>query len=421
MIMSFNYTVREDGDNVLLDMRFYPGCSSDLRLDYTHFSEVLLYPDEKTDNVKIKISKEKIPEDNQLRIKVNNDFYTISLKPEKLKKIRKERTSKALRMKEEVDIRGFDKCPECGSINIIQDYGRFTAGEIFCGDCGYVIGREIDYGPEWRAFDEDQRERRTRVGAPVLLSIHDKGLTTMIDPRDIDYFGKKLDEEKKELFFRLRKWQNRIRISDAGERTMSHALSDIRRISEVTTSSKSIVEDASLIFRKASKKGVVRGRSIEGVVAASVYLAKRKRGIPVTLHDIAKETTKREYGEKQMRKVIARNVRELHKRGIVKSVKVPKSEDYVTFFTERLSIRNRKFVEEASIKTLRKMRENIKLKKLLFRDPRSPAAALIYIYDKLSGGYLTQREIAEVAGLTEVTIRSRYKEFLKNLEITLLI
>ncbi len=412
--MSFNYTVKKDKNNLLLEICFYPDCSSELKfLDYVQFSELILYPDRITDNVKIKIPKENIPEDKQVGIKVNDNFYNLLL--EVKKKTRKKKVVEEVEEKVEEEY----KCPECGSVNIIQDYGLLTEGEIVCGDCGRVIGREINYGPEWRAFDDEQRKKRTRVGAPITFSIHDKGLTTIIDPRDRDHFGKKLDEKQKELFYRLRKWQKRIRISDGKERSMSYALSDIHRISEI---SGSVAEDASVLFRKATKKGIIRGRTIENVAAATVYLAKRSRGIPVTLDDVASKAVGEDYAEiKKARKAIAKNVRELQKRGIIKDLKILKPEDYVTYFIEKLPVKNRKFVEESSIKTLRKMRENLKLKKLLFRDPRSPAAALIYIYDKISDGYLTQRDISEISGLTEVTIRNRYKELLENLEIAVYI
>ena len=70
-------------------------------------------------------------------------------------------------------------CPECSSQNLIHDYER---AELVCGDCGLVVDADfVDEGPEWRAFDHDQRMKRSRVGAPMTYTIHDKGLSTMID------------------------------------------------------------------------------------------------------------------------------------------------------------------------------------------------------------------------------------------------
>ena len=72
-------------------------------------------------------------------------------------------------------------CPECGSEELIGDYER---AEVVCARCGLVIDENlVDMGPEWRAFDHEQRDKRTRVGAPITYTIHDKGLSTMIETR----------------------------------------------------------------------------------------------------------------------------------------------------------------------------------------------------------------------------------------------
>ena len=79
-------------------------------------------------------------------------------------------------------------CPECRGERFIRDY---ETAEIVCITCGYVIEEKIEsMGPEWRAFDGEQRAKRTRVGAPLTYTIHDKGLSTMIDWRNKDTYGK---------------------------------------------------------------------------------------------------------------------------------------------------------------------------------------------------------------------------------------
>ncbi|MCJ7793690.1 transcription initiation factor IIB, partial [Candidatus Bathyarchaeota archaeon] len=106
-------------------------------------------------------------------------------------------------------------CPECGSTRIMRDY---ECAEIVCMDCGFVVAAKIaDRGPEWRAFDDEQRSKRTRVGAPLTYTIHDKGLSTTIDWHDRDIYGKSLSPGQKAQVYRLRKWQRRIRVSDATE------------------------------------------------------------------------------------------------------------------------------------------------------------------------------------------------------------
>ncbi|HDJ04703.1 MAG TPA: transcription initiation factor IIB, partial [Candidatus Bathyarchaeota archaeon] len=158
------------------------------------------------------------------------------------------------------------KCPECGSTRLMRDY---ESAEIVCMDCGFVVAMKLaDRGPEWRAFDNEQREKRARVGAPLTFTIHDKGLSTMIDWHDKDIYGKKLSTSQRAQIYRLRKWQRRIRVSDAMERNLAFALSEITKIANSLSLPKSIFETASVIYRKAVKEHLIRGRSIQGISAA---------------------------------------------------------------------------------------------------------------------------------------------------------
>jgi transcription initiation factor TFIIB len=177
-------------------------------------------------------------------------------------------------------------CPECGSTRLARDY---ALGEVVCTRCGLVVqDRMMDYGPEWRAFDEEQREKRTRVGPPTTLTMHDKGLTTTIDWQDRDSHDKDLTPERRAQMYRLRKWQHRIRVSDAAERNLAFALSQIDRMASQLSLPKSAREATALIYRRAKEKKAIRGRSIEGMVAAALYAACKERGIPRTLDDIAR-------------------------------------------------------------------------------------------------------------------------------------
>ena len=95
------------------------------------------------------------------------------------------------------------RCPECGSSRLMRDY---ECAEIVCMGCGIVVAAKLtDQGPEWRAFDDDQRAKRARAGAPVTFTIHDKGLSTMIDWHDRDVYGKRLAPGQKAQIYRLRK------------------------------------------------------------------------------------------------------------------------------------------------------------------------------------------------------------------------
>jgi len=279
----------------------------------------------------------------------------------------------------------------------------YECAEIVCMDCGFVIAAKIaDRGPEWRAFDNEQRAKRTRVGAPLTYTIHDKGLSTMIDWHDRDVYGKSLSPGQKAQVYRLRKWQRRIRVSDATERNLAFALSEITKIANNLNLPKNILETASVIYRKAVKERLIRGRSIQGVTAAAIYLACRQCRLARTLEEIAQASTvnKKEVG-RSYRFLI--NKLDTH----VASVK---PSQYIAKFSNQLMMQGK--VEEIAYKILTTAKE---LKLTSGRGPTGMAAATCYIASTLTGEKRTQREVAEIAQVTEVTIRNRYKELVERL------
>jgi transcription initiation factor TFIIB len=291
-------------------------------------------------------------------------------------------------------------CPECGSDRLVRDY---EVGEIVCMNCGIVVATKLaDRGPEWRAFDDEQRSKRTRVGAPMTYTIHDKGLSTMIDWHDRDIYGKRLSPGQKAQVYRLRKWQRRIRVSDATERNIAFALSEISKISNALSLPKNIVETASVIYRKAVKERLIRGRSIQGVTAASIYVACRKCGLPRTLEEIAQASNLN-------KKEVGRSYRFLIKE-LNYFIPPLKPSQCITKFSNQLTMPGK--VEEIAHKILSTAKD---LKLTSGRGPTGIAAAASYIASVLTGERKTQREIAEIAQVTEVTIRNRYKELVERL------
>jgi transcription initiation factor TFIIB len=277
----------------------------------------------------------------------------------------------------------------------VRDYDR---AELVCSGCGLVVhDRIMDIGPEWRAFDQEQRDKRGRTGAPMTLTIHDKGLSTMIDWRDRDAHGKDLTPKRRAQIYRLRKWQRRIRVSDATERNLAFALSEIDRMSSHLALPRNIREAASLVYRKAVEERLIRGRSIEGVAAAALYAACRESKIPRTLDEIAEvsRVSKKEIGRSY--RFIARELM-IHLR--------PTSPiDYVPRFGSDLGLSG-----EAQSKAIELLKEAQKKGLTSGRGPTGVAAAAVYIASVLTGERRTQRDVADVARVTEVTVRNRYKE-----------
>ena len=235
-------------------------------------------------------------------------------------------------------------------------------------------------------------------------TIHDKGLSTVIDWRNKDSYGKDLSANKRAQLYRLRKWQRRIRVSNASERNLAFALSELDRITSKLGLPRHVRENAAIIYREAVEKGLIRGRSIEGVVAAAIYAACRKCRVPRTLDEIAEAS-------RVDRKEIGRTYRFLARELGIKLTPTNPI-DYVPRFASELGLPGE--VESKAIQILQKAAE----KGLTSgRGPTGVAAAAIYIASVLLGCRRTQREVAEVAGVTEVTIRNRYKELTEHLDI----
>ena len=308
--------------------------------------------------------------------------------------------------KEKQKIEETVKCPECGSTHLSRDFSR---AELVCEDCGLVIDDDfIDHGPEWRAFDSDQREKRARTGAPMTYTIHDKGLSTMISWKNRDAYGKSIPTRNRAQLYRLRKWQRRVRISGATERTLAIALSGLDRLASSMSLPRTVRETAAMIFRKAALKKLVRGRSIEGVTAASLYAACRQCNVPRTLDEISNTA-------RISRKEIGRTYRYISRELELKLM--PTSpQDYIPRFCSAL-----KLSADVQAKTLEIIQEATRRELTSGRGPTGIAAASIYIASVLCGERRTQREVAETAGVTEVTIRNRYKELAEKLDINIIL
>ena len=165
-----------------------------------------------------------------------------------------------------------------------------STGERFCGECGFVINERIDdSGPERRAFSKEEHEDRTRTGGPSSLAIHDMGLATIIGHDDRDATGKPPSASMKSTIKRLRTWDSRSQVQASQERNFRQAFGDLGRMKDKLALSDSVVEKTAYIYRKAAEKNLARGRSISGMMAASIYLACRDTGTPRTLNDVARQ------------------------------------------------------------------------------------------------------------------------------------
>jgi len=290
-----------------------------------------------------------------------------------------------------------ERCPDCGE-ELAYDESR---AEVHCRGCGMVVesGR-IDRGPEWRAYDAGEREDRSRVGAPTTNMMHDRGLSTNIGWRNEDAYGNALSSRKREKMKRLRTWNERFRTRDSKDRNLKQALGEIDRMASALGLFENVRETASAIYRRALDEGLLPGRSIEGMATAALYAAARLDGVARSVDEVAAVSR---VGAMEVKRTYSYLAREL-------DLRVPPTNpaEYIGRFasavgcTEETERRARELIETAVERGVHSGKH-----------PVGIAASALYGAGQLTGEQLTQSEIAEVANVSEVTIRNRYREVME--------
>jgi len=276
------------------------------------------------------------------------------------------------------------ECPECsGRLN--------TEGtETVCGQCGLVVDEyRIDHGPEWRSFaDDDTNPERT--GAPLTHSRHDRGLSTDIGR------STRVKGRKRRRLSRMRTQHNRAQISTKRERNQVYAFTEIRRLVGSLSLPTHVREAACSLFRTAQEADLLRGRSLEGFAAATVYATCRTCSVSRTVEEIvdaAKAT------EDEHRAAYRALNRELDlPTGPIHPV------EYVPRYASELDVSDS--VRQRAETHARRLRES---GAAAGRNPSGVAAACLYTAAREAGASLTQQAAADVAGVTPVTVRNTYQ------------
>ncbi len=285
-------------------------------------------------------------------------------------------------------------CNECGC----KQFEEGNDAHRFCRDCGLVANSQvIDYGQDWRSYEDGSGKDNERTGAAKDIMQHDYGITTEISP-----IGGNMSSKQRGKWGRLRHIDNRGRIRNSTERNLATALTELKRIASRMSLPKTTAKEAAYIYRKAVDKKLIRGRSIEGVVAASIYAACRMHQNPRTLDDVGRHS-------RTGRKEIGRTFRFL-KRQLILTIGLSNPTDYIPRFCAELKV-----VKEIELEAHRIL-DLVGSEAMISRGPTGIAAAAIYLAAKRQKKDRTQSEVAQVAGVTEVTIRNRYKELCEHLK-----
>jgi transcription initiation factor TFIIB len=279
------------------------------------------------------------------------------------------------------------------------------SGEIICRNCGIVMLDKIQESrPEWRAFTADDGNDRSRTGTPSSLARHDMGLSTVIGRADKDASGNAIDVSMRSTMDRLRAWDFRTQAHTPTDRNLRQAFSELERLKDKLGLSDVIIEKTAYIYRKAQERGLVRGRTISSVLAAAIYIACRESGTSRTLKDIASISNIK-------RKDIARTYRLLV---LELNYKIPMVDPIKCI----VRVANKANLSEKTKRQAMNIMHSVTRSGISAgKDPMGLAASVLYLSCMNTGESRTQTEISEAAGVTEVTVRNRYKNLKRLLDL----
>ncbi|MFL6320287.1 MAG: transcription initiation factor IIB family protein [Nitrososphaeraceae archaeon] len=300
-------------------------------------------------------------------------------------------------------------CPVCKShLLIITDP---ESGEDICNKCGMIVIDKIQNinQPEWRAFSNEERNDRSRTGIPTSLAIHDMGLATVIGKTDRDASGRKIDAAMHATMQRLRTWDSRALIHASSDIGLIQAFNKLDILKDKLTLPYAVVEKAAYIYRKAQDKKLSRGRLVSGLMAASVYAACREMSTLRTLKDIAAASNiKRKHLAKAYRFLL-----------IELDIKVPLVDQIKCIAKVANKANLSEKTKRQAIRIINEVRrKDNEISYSAGKNPMGLATTILYISCLKTGEHKTQLDIAQAAGVTEVTLRNRYKDLKSRLEFS---
>jgi transcription initiation factor TFIIB len=331
---------------------------------------------------KFSIKNDELDSKNYLKNEIDEKEYTTLLK----RQSRRRRAS--LLENTEVQVVA---CPNCGSTEVLFDHVR---SEKSCKVCGLVLEENIvDSTIRGTARDKDGNSY-SQNGAPANITLHDGGMSTR--------FNLKGNFRNKEKWARLLRLDKQSHVRGTREKNLSKAFTELRVLASSLGLSQSVRTESASIYRKALDNDLIRGRSINRLIVATIYIACRSCNVPRTLDEISEVTD-------VDKKTIGTNYRFLV-RELGLKLPIVSPSDYIPRFASKLDLSS-----EVEVKSIELVNEAKELGLTSGKDPASFAAAGLYASCILLGERRTQTEIARALGVTEVTIRNRFKELNKSL------
>jgi len=294
----------------------------------------------------------------------------------------------------------------CSTCNIEENkmVTDTVSGELVCSNCGTVIRDSIEeIGKEWTNFKDGETDK-SRTGMPFSLAVHDMNLSTVIGKTNKDSTGHLIDSGMQARMNRLRIWDSRTMYRESSSRSFTTAFLLLNRLKDKLGLTPTVVEKTAYTYRKVQESGLIRGRTINAVLVACLYITCRELGVSRTIDELAETSNLR-------RKAIAKIYREIV---FHLERKIPQ----VNCFQCIDKIANKIELSERTIRHARDLMKKVLEQEFSAgKDPMGFAGAVLYVSLQLDGKTIRQIDIAEASGVTEVTIRNRAKDLKSQLHL----
>lgn len=271
-------------------------------------------------------------------------------------------------------------------------------GEIACGNCGVVLlEKAVDLGRENTGQTMDDYSSNSRTGQKTSLKMTDRGLSTTIQAQNRDSTGRTLSADNKRSFHRLRMWDRNSK-SALSKQSFVKAFAFLDGMRPKLGLPEHVVEKSAYLFRKVEQRQLLRGRSSLPVMCSVIYMACRITDTPRTLSDIADAAGIKKRVIQRFYRLLFANLDD------VNSISYSPSE-----FVSRISTEAN--LSEKTIRNARKILEFSDRKGITSgKHPMSMAAAAVYLALQDNHEKVSQTRIAQISGISAVTIRNRVKE-----------
>ena len=297
-------------------------------------------------------------------------------------------------------------CALCKSENVITDP---ESGEVVCSKCGAVISDKMeDQGDNIARAPYNHKSGSQKAGGgrgmPGSLARSDMGLSTVMARSDRDAISNKIDQSIRPMIERLRTWDYRTQIHGSSDRNLRTAFDQLDNLKHKLALPDSVIEKAAYIYRKAQTRKLVQGRSVSAVLTAATYIACREVGIPETLKEIG----------------VTNNIN--HKL-VAKAYRILISELEINIQTCDpvkcvVKVANKAAIDEKTKRQAIYIMDDVTKREMSAgKDPMGLAATVVYMSCIKTGEDRTQKDIAQAAGVTDATLRNRFRDLRDKLEL----